>query len=148
MSSTKQRLPDGSTQWTLDNGATITLRKLAPGVMYFAVTGSITEFMEECAKALDDEIAREGRITVFANLAEASRMAGEARDAWSAWSKKTNASTTPYCLVRSKIMEMALSLISMFSGASLKVFSDPQPFIDAMKRAAPSVRLPEIKRVA
>ncbi len=147
-SSNKQKLPDGSTQWTLENGATVTLRRLAPGVMYFAAAGSITQFVEDAAAALDAEIAREGRITVFANLYETSRMASDVRDAWGAWSKKTKASTAPYCLVRSKLMEMAMSLISMFSGANLKVFSDPQPFVDAMKRAAPQVKLPEIKRVA
>jgi hypothetical protein len=135
-------------QWTLDGGATVTLRRLAPGVMYFASSGSITVFIEEAAKALDAEIAREGRITVFANLYETARMASDVRDAWAAWSKKSKASTAPYCLVRSKLMEMAMSLISMFSGANLKVFSDPQPFLEAMKKAAPRVKLPEIKRVA
>jgi hypothetical protein len=144
----KETLPDGSTQWKLENGATVTLRKLAPGVMYFAAAGSITHFIDEAAKALDAEIAKEGRITVFANLFETSRMASDVRDAWAAWSKKSQAHTLPFCLVRSKIMEMAMSLISMFSGANLKVFSDPQPFVNAMKNAAPRVKLPEIRQVA
>ena len=94
----KQTLPDGGTQWTLDGGATVTLRRLAPGVMYFAASGSITAFIDEAAKALDAEIAKEGRITVFANLYETARMASDVRDAWANWSKKSKASTAPYCL--------------------------------------------------
>jgi hypothetical protein len=144
----KQTLQDGSLQWTLDGGATVTLRRLAPGVMYFASVGSITLFIDEAAQALDAEIAREGRITVFANLYETARMNSEVRDAWGAWSKKTQAKTTPYCLVRSKLMEMAMSLISMFSGANLRVFSDPTEFLAAMKRTVPHIKPPEIKRVA
>lgn len=141
-------LSDGTSQWTLDGGATVLLRRLAPGVMYFAASGSITQFVEEAAKALDAEIAREGRITVFANLYETTRMATDVRDAWSAWSKKSQAQTMPYCLVRSKIMEMAMSLISMFSGASMRTVSDPNEFIALMKRVAPQAKPPQITRAA
>lgn len=116
--------------------------------MYFAAAGSITQFIDEAAKMLDAEIAREGRITVFANLYETARMNADVRDAWAAWSKKTQANTLPYCLVRSKLMEMAMSLISMFSGANLRVSSNPRDFLEAMRRTVPHVKLPEIKLVA
>jgi hypothetical protein len=116
--------------------------------MYFAAHGSITQFVEDAAKALDAEIAREGRITVFANLYETTRMASDVRDMWATWSKKSQDKTKPYCLVRSKIMEMAMSLISMFSGASMKTVSDPSEFAALMKRVAPQAKLPPITRAA
>jgi hypothetical protein len=105
-------------------------------------------FIPQLAKVLDDDIARAGHITVFANLLQATRLVGEAREGWATWSKKTKAYVSSHCLVRSKLVEMGLSLITMFSGNNLRSTNDPVAFEAAMKRAAPDATLPPIRSVA
>ena len=140
-------LPDGSVQWTAGS-STLTFRQLASGVVYIASAGASDVFIPEIARALDDEIARNGRILVFANLLEATRIAGEARDGWSEWSKRTKGHTKGLCLVRSKFVEMALSLIAMLSGSEVKTCSDVAFFENAMRNQAPGAKLPYIRKTA
>jgi hypothetical protein len=142
-----QTLPDGSTQWSV--GAFVgTFRQLAPGAVYIGVAGASEVFVPGLSKAFDDEIERAGRITIFANLLEASRITGEARDGWANWMKSAKSRTSAVCLVKSKIVEMGVSLITLFSGSDVKSTSDVAAFEAAMRQAAPGARLPQIRKSA
>jgi hypothetical protein len=143
-----QKLSDGTLQWRVGEFV-ITLRSLAPGVVYAATTGSGEHvFVPEFAAALAAEIATHGRLVGFVNLREANRFGGEARDGWSEWTKKYKQQASAHFLVRSKLVDMALSLIAMFSGADLRVYSDVERFSAAMQLAAPNAVLPKLRNVA
>jgi hypothetical protein len=142
-----QALPDGSTQWTAGSFVAV-FRQLAPGVIYVASAGNVDLFVAAMGRSLDEEIARTGRIRIFANLLEATRISGEARDAWAAWSKTAKSQKSCLCLVRSKLVDMGVSLIGYVSGSDLKSTSDIGAFENAMRLAAPGVRVPDVKKPA
>jgi hypothetical protein len=145
---TTQKLPDGTTQWNA-GGFITTLRQLAPGVLYSTAVGSGEHvFNPALTEAMEAEVAAHGRTVIFVNLLEATRLGAEARDSWAAWAKKHRQQTSAHLLVRSKLVEMGLSLIAMFSGADLKVYTDLERFLDAMRQAAPKAALPKLHKVA
>src|SRR4051794_7523776 len=106
---TTQTLLDGTMQWSV-GGLVATLRQLAPGVVYVTSSAGEQEFIPELAEALAAAIAKHGRVVLFVNLLDATRLSAQARDSWSAWGKKHKQQTFAHFLVRSKIVEMALSL--------------------------------------
>jgi len=143
-----QKLSDGTLQWTVGT-IVISLRHLNPGVIYIAVTGQGEQvFLQELADIMETELATHGRLVVFANMAEANRFGAAARDAWAAWSKKHKQGLSAHCLVRSKLVEMGLSLVTMFSGSDLKSYSESERFLAAMRQVAPSATLPKLRDVA
>ena len=93
------------------------------------------------------ELERSGMLTVFADLRESTRMGGESREATATWMRKyqgrINAS---HVLVRSKLMEMAMSIVAMLVGGGvIKMYSRPQVFLDLLRQTAPKlVKLPTI----
>lgn len=142
------KLPDGTQQWTV--GTVIcSFRVLAPGVVYVCSSGSgVQTFLPELAAAMEAEVARSGRTMVFANMLEAPRMSTESRDAWATWTKRLQPNISGHCLVRSKLLEMALSLITMFSRSEMQSYSDIDRFEAAMRAAAPNAVLPPRQKVA
>lgn len=147
---TKQRLADGTMQWSV-GAFVVTMRVLGPGVAYSTTTGSgIQVFIPEFAQALEAEIATHGRLVLFVNLLEATRLSGAARESWAEWAKKHKQDTVAHFLVQSKIIDMALSLIAMFSGAGaqMRSYSDIERFSAAIRQAAPNAVLPKLRNVA
>jgi hypothetical protein len=141
-----QQLPDETTQWTV--GSTVSsFRRLSPGVVYVASSGPQV-FIPELAEAMEREIAQHGSAVIFVNMLEAKRLDGEARDNWATWSKRIKDKAKAHFLVRSKLVEMGLSLIAMIGGADMRNYSDPARFEAAMREAAPNAILPQIKKVA
>ena len=145
-----QKLADGTMQWSV-GAFVVTLRVLGPGVAYSTTTGSgVQVFVPEFTEALEAEIATHGRIVLFVNLLEATRLSGPARDSWAEWAKRHRLDTTAHFLVQSKLIDMALSLIAMFSGAGaqMRSYSDMDRFLAAMREAAPNAVLPKLRNVA
>lgn len=143
-----QRLPDGTMQWTIGSFVA-SLRVLGPGVVYCCAVGSGEHiYVPELTAAMEAEIAMHGRIAIFVNLLEAARLSGAARDSWAAWAKQHKDQTSAHFLVRSKLVEMGLSLIGMFSGADLRSYADAERFSSAMQHAAPNAVLPKLRNVA
>jgi hypothetical protein len=142
-----QKLPDGTLRWTV-GPMVLSLLRIERGVLYLVGSGPCEVFVPPMARALEDEIAQAGRIVVFANLLEATRVTGSARDGWSDWAKRTKDRFSAHCLVRSKLVDMGLSLISMFSGNPLRSYTDVAVFEAALRRAAPGAAIPAIRSVA
>ncbi len=98
-------------------------------------------------RELELELERSGMLTVFADLRESTRMGGESRETTVAWMRKyqgrINAS---HVLVRSKLMEMAMSIVAMLVGGGvIKMYSRPQAFLDLLRQTAPKVvKLPTL----
>jgi hypothetical protein len=145
---TKQKLSDGTTQWSV-GGFVTTMRILAPGVIYATAASSGEQvFIPEVTEVMEAEIAAHGHIIIFVNLLEAARFGGDARESWGAWAKKQKQHASAHFLVRSKLVDMGISLIAMFSGADLRSYSNIEPFVAAMQRAAPNAVMPKLQKVA
>ena len=136
--------PDGAVLFT---GTDLCVRAqvLKPGFMLITVVGgakSIEDFAVERAvlREMDLELDRSGMLTIFCDLREMTRMAADSRDAFGAWGKKQqkriNAS---HVLIRSKLIEMATTLISVLAGGILKSYTRPQSFLDALRAQAPKL---------
>lgn len=143
--------PDGSVLFT---GTDLRLRValLKPAFMLITVVGaakSIEDRAVEYAvlRELDLELDRSGMLTIFCDLREMTRLAAESRDAFGSWGKRhqkrINAS---HVLIRSKLIEMATTLISVLAGGVLKTYTRPQVFLEAIRAVAPKLTaLPELE---
>jgi len=123
----------------------VRLEILKPGFMLITVVGGaqgIEDFAVERAvlREMDLELERSGMLTIFCDLREMTRMAAGSRDTFGAWGKKRqkriNAS---HVLIRSKLIEMATTLISVLAGGVLKSYTRPQTFLDTIRALAPKL---------
>ena len=90
-------------------------------------------------------------ITVFADMRDSSTMAAQSREVASDWLRAHKQHIrASHILVRSKLIEMAMSVISMVVGGGLlHVYSRVPEFMQALHGAAPGLLdLPNIAHVA
>src|SRR5450432_1760141 len=125
---------------------------LKPGVVLASAHGEVADagdarVEEAMLTELDRELERAGTLTLFADLRESPRMPAASREKIAQWTRRHQARLLPsHVLVRSKLIEMALSMITMMVGGGLfKVHTKPQPFLDLIKKVAP--KLTELPRV-
>jgi hypothetical protein len=90
---------------------------------------------------LDAELTRAGTLTLFADLRDSPRMPAKSREKIAVWMRRHQARLGPsHALVGSKLLEMALSIITMLVGGGLlKVYSRPQAFLDLIKNVSPKI---------
>jgi hypothetical protein len=134
-------------------GTAIRLRvaQLKPGfVLVTALGEALTErdvLAEQGLTAqLDLELERAGQLTVFADLRESPRMPAKSRAMIAAWMRRHQVRlNTSHILVRSKLMEMAMSVVAMLvGGGMIKVYSNADTFLSLVRKAAP--KLTELPR--
>ncbi len=120
---------------------------LAPGFML--VTG-IGYNSGECAPLITAELRRAfpqtGKLATFVNLAGQTGQASVAREWWGEWVKQNRAQlTVTHMLVRSKMMDMAISVLGMIIGSGMiKAHSDVLTFEAAIRAGVPRFeRLPK-----
>lgn len=106
------------------------ITQLAPGVML--VTG-IGYNSGECAPLVTDELSRAipsaGQLSAFVNLSEQTGQASIAREWWAEWSKQNRAQlTTTHMFVRSKMMDMAISVLVMLGSEMVRTHSNRTTF--------------------
>ncbi|MEI9952406.1 MAG: hypothetical protein WDO74_26370 [Pseudomonadota bacterium] len=95
----------------------------------------------------DRELERAGSLTVFADLRESARMPAASREKIAHWARRQQARLLPsHVLVRSTLIEMALSIITMLVGGGLfKIHTSPQTFLALVKKVAPKLTgLPQV----
>jgi hypothetical protein len=138
-------MPDGAVLFT---GRNIRFRVavLKPGFLLVTVKGGAKGPEDSAAeramlREFDVELERSGMLTTFVDLREATRMGSESRDLIVAWRRqrqgRINAS---HVLVRSKLIEMAVSIVAMLDGGGLiKTYSSPQVFLKLLRDTAPKV---------
>lgn len=78
----------------------------------------------ECAPLVTAELSRAipatGKLTPFVNLSEQTGQASVAREWWADWAKQNRSRlTTTHMLVRSKMMDMAISVLVMLIGSEM-----------------------------
>lgn len=114
---------------------------LAPGILFMQTVGT-SSF--EIDKLVFDEIDRNllerDKIILFGDTRGQTRLGRETRDFAGEWSKKHGNKVESHLLVSSRFVEMALSIIAMVSGNSIKMYSTEERFVKAIQKVVPSFR--------
>lgn len=120
---------------------------LKPGVMLASASGEVVDDQDANAETamleeFDRELERNGSLTVFADLRESARMPAASREKIARWARRHQSRLLlSHVLVRSSLIEMALSIITMLVGGGLfKVHTNSQTFLALVKSAAPKLR--------
>jgi|GEM_PF-955436 len=143
--------PDGA---LLFSGPNLRVRftVLKPGVVLTSGHGAVVDAEDVSAEAallaeLERELEQAGTLTVFADLRNSPRLPAASREKIEQWARSHQARLLPsHVLVRSKILEMAVSIIAMLVGGGLiKIHSSPQKFLALLKQVAPTMtELPNV----
>lgn len=127
---------------------------LKPGFLLVTAAGSAIQPNDRLVEVgllreFEVEIGRAGMLTVFVDLREMTRMAGDSRELVATWMRKYKPQLNPgHILLRSKLMEMAISILGMLVGGGMfATYSRPQAFLDVVRAVAPRITaLPPIER--
>jgi hypothetical protein len=125
---------------------------LKPGVVLASAHGEVVDAEDASAETallaeFERELERAGTLTLFADLRASPRMPAASREKIAQWTRRHQARILPsHILVRSKLIEMALSIITMLVGGGLfKIHTKPQTFLDLVKNVAPKLsELPSV----
>jgi hypothetical protein len=137
--------PDGAVLFC-GNNLRVRVAVLKPGFVLLSAHGEAVDAQDASAETgmlaeLDLELERAGTLTVFADLRESPRMPAASRERISHWTRRHRARLLPsHVLVRSKLLEMAMSIITMSVGSGLfKIHVSPQVFLGLVKKVAPKL---------
>lgn len=142
-STLRQVQPDGA---VLLAGPNLRLRMvlLRPGVMLVTARGEVIgadDVKVEVAmlQELEAELARAGQLKAFADLRESQRMPSTSRERIAIWAKRHESRVVEaHVLLRSKLLEMAMSIVSMLVGSDrVAIHTSQSAFLALVKRAAP-----------
>jgi len=143
--------PDGSVLFCGSN-LCVRVSVLKPGVVLATARGEVVDHEDVRAEAAlllecDRELERAGSLMMFADLRQSPRMPSASRERIAQWTRRHQTRLLPsHVLVRSKLLEMALSIITMLVGSGLfKVHTNPQTFLALVKKEAP--KLNELPRI-
>ena len=137
--------PDGA---VLFRGTNLCVRVavLKPGFVLVSARGEVAGAEDTSVETalfveLDGELERAGTLTLFADLRESPRMPAASRKKIAQWTRRHQSRLLPsHALVQSKVMEMALSVITMLVGGGLfKIHTRPQAFLDLVQKVVPKL---------
>jgi hypothetical protein len=119
---------------------------LKPGVVLASAHGEVVEDKDVSVEAavlaeLESELERAGSLQVFADLRQSPRVPAASRERLAEWLQRHRKRLLPsHVLVQSKLLEMAMSIISMLIGSGLfEIHTRPGPFLALVKRVAPQL---------
>lgn len=142
----REILADGTVLQMGADGCTV-LQRLASGVILFTAVGAFeTTALDSPMKEFDRELEAAGSLTLFLNLTERRGVAHSSRQVWSDWGRRHRDRIRAHVLVRSKLVDMALSVMAMLAGGvRLKSYSDVRAFEAAIAQEVPGFRrLPDL----
>ncbi len=98
-----------------------------------------------CAPLITEEIGRaiptDGKLVSFVNLSQQTGQASVTREWWAAWVKEHRPQLEgAHMLVRSRLMDMAISVLGMMLGGVIHSYSEPAAFEAAIRERVPSFR--------
>ena len=143
--------PDGALLFCGTN-LRVRVKFLKPGLVLASAHGAAVDAEDASAEVallaeFDRELERAGTLTVFADLRESPRMPAASREKITQWARLHHTELRPsQVLVRSNLLEMAMSIIAMVLGGGLvKVHTNPQAFLALLKQVAPELtELPKV----
>jgi hypothetical protein len=122
----------------------VRLAVLKRGVVLASAHGEVVDEQDGSVETavlseLESELARAGSLTLFADLRQSPRMPAASREKVAEWTRRHRARILPsHVLVQSKLIEMAMSIISMLIGDGVfEVHTRPPPFLALIKKIAP-----------
>lgn len=130
----------------------VRLMVLKPGVVLASAQGEVVGPHDVNAESavlaeLERELERAGTLTLFADLRQSPRVPAASRDTLAQWVRRHQTRLLPsHVLVQSKLLEMAMSLITMLVGRDLlQIHTRPQAFLALVKAVAPNLsKLPSV----
>jgi hypothetical protein len=93
-------------------------------------------------RELEAEMDANAPVSVFVDVRASDRMDSAGREEWSTFGKRRrNELQSVLVLVRSKLLEMAFSVMSMFLGGDLiRIVASEEPFLTEIRKKAPTLR--------
>jgi hypothetical protein len=125
---------------------------LRPGVVLATAQGEVVGPRDVSVEAallaeLELELERAGTLTLFADLRQSPRVPAASRDRLAQWARRHHGRLlSSHVLVQSKLLEMAMSLITMLVGGGvIEIHTRPQAFLVMVKAVAPNLaKLPGV----
>ena len=125
----------------------VRLAVLKPGVVLASAQGEVFDAEDARVEAellleLDRELERAGSLTVFADLRESPQLPTASRKQIASWARRHRMRLLPsHFLVRSKLIEAGLAMLSMLIGGGMfKIHTNPRVFLALVRKAAPNLR--------
>lgn len=130
--------------WGLTGGVVVS--RLAPGVLYAIGLRNFDGPFEDGPMCdFDREIAQQGSLDLFLDVRSVERGSRKSREPWKEWATANRHRVRSALLVQSRILNMAISVIAMVSGASTQSFSEEAGFLAELTRKVPRMRtLPSV----
>lgn len=141
-STQRSALADGSTCYRCLKFTQVVTR-LAPGHLLLTGIGyNSGESAPLITADMGHEIPKDGKLSVYVNLSAETGQTSAAREWWADWVKlhRPKLNSTHF-LVRSRIMEMAISVLGMIvGGGNIKAYSSEANFIAIVAENVPGFR--------
>ncbi|MDQ2642452.1 MAG: hypothetical protein M3020_01460 [Myxococcota bacterium] len=119
---------------------------LKAGVVLASADGEVLDAKDQTVEAavleeLEKEMRRAGTLTLFADLRNSPRVPAPSREKLAEWAKRHRARMlASHVLVQSKLMEMAVSIVSMLIGQRVfEVYTRPAAFLRLLQKVAPKL---------
>jgi hypothetical protein len=144
----RERLADG-TELLGREQARVIVATPKPGIVVIVASGTGDTVVDDAVfELLEAEAARSGPLKIFVDMTALSRMAGESREKALTWGRSHRALVqVTHLLIRSKVLEMAFSVIGMLVGGRFKMYSNPDEFHAHLRAEVPGFRAPRPQRV-
>jgi hypothetical protein len=140
----QETLEDGSVRLSSEQ-CSFTYQRPRPGVVFMRIVGNDKgEFGTAPMDELREDISRYSPIELFIEMDESTGANLPVQEAWTGWfSTYRPALKSVSILTRSKFMHFTAEVVKFFSrtGELIRVYFDPEPFLEALQRAAPDARL-------
>lgn len=140
MSFKRETLEDGSVRLSSER-CSFTYHRPRPGVVFMRIVGNDKgEFGTAPMDELREDLSRYSPIELFIEMDEITGANLPVQEAWTEWfSTWRRALKSVSILTRSKYMHVSVEIAKLFSrtGELIRVYLEPQPFEEALQRAAP-----------
>jgi hypothetical protein len=136
-----RKVRDGTVLIWGPTGAGIVLHRLAPGVVYLTgIRNFDGPFEDGPMSDFDREIATHGSVELFFDIRQVERGSRKSREPWKEWATRNGKRHRSHLLVRSSLLHMAISVITLASGTVANSYVDEGLFLDALKQRVAGVR--------
>jgi hypothetical protein len=137
----REVLEDGSVRLSSEQCA-FTYHRPRSGVVFLRITGiDKGEFGSAPMDELRGDLSRYAPVELFIEMDDSTGANLPVQEAWTEWfSHNRSALKSVSILARSKFMHFTAEVVKFFSrtGELIRVYLDPEPFEEALQRAAPN----------
>ncbi|WNG41191.1 hypothetical protein F0U61_51430 [Archangium violaceum] len=143
MSFRREVLEDGAVRLSSER-CSFTYQRPRPGVVSILIVGNDKgEFGTAPMDELREDIRRYAPVELFFEMDEVTGANLPVQEAWTEWfSANRSALKSVSILTHSKYMHFTAEVVKLFSrtGELIRVYLDPEPFQEALQRAAPGAQ--------